>query len=251
MILMLTFMLSLGGILDAVKPSNLDVYVLNGKEKGPVLMVVGGIHGDEPSGSKAVELYKNVSIKKGTLILVPRANAYALSKNKRYIYRDMNRLFGANKYKGYESLVVEKLKTLIQRSDMLINLHEGEGFFSADSKNYGQSIVIDAVNIKVFADGVIRSLNGKVKNKDYYFSLNYQKTMDESTKHPEQRDSATCYAFYSSGIPAFGVEVSKDIKDEKIRVAMQCMAIKSFADQLGVKFEKTGDKFIPVCNMQY
>ena len=178
MILMLTFMLSLSGVLEVANASNLaalDVYVINGEEKGPTLMIMGAIHGDEPSGSKAVELYKNVSIKSGTLILVPRTNAYALSKNKRYIYQDMNRLFGVNQYNGYESLVVEKLKMLIQKSDMLINLHEGEGFFSENSKKYGQSIVIDAesaylkksnknMDIKLFAEDVIKSLNKELTN---------------------------------------------------------------------------------------
>lgn len=249
---MLAVMLSMSGLFGATARNSMDVYVVKGKLKGPTLMVIGGIHGDEPSGYKATELYKKVSISKGTLILVPNANAYALSKNKRYVGRDMNRLFADGvKYRGYELKAVKKLKELMRMSDMVINLHEGEGFFTKDPQKYGQSIVIDAqtASLKLFAEGAIKRLNAGLKDKNYHFGLNCQDTMDKTTKHPEQRGSATYYALYTVGIPAFGVEVSKDINDEATRIAIHCMTIKIFADQLGISFEKTGDNALPACNI--
>ncbi len=234
------------------KKYKLDVFIVQGVQKGPTIMVMGGIHGDEPSGAKAVELYKKVKINKGTIILVPDANRPALLKNKRYINGDMNRLFGRSKIRAYETLVVKKLKELIKDADAFVNLHEGSGFFRDDPKKYGQSIVIDKdeADLKLVANGVVKYLNDRIKDQKYHFSLNSQQTMSKDTKYPEQRDSATYYALNSVGIPAFAVDVSKDIKDEKTKIAMHCTAIRIFAEKYGIKFEKTGDNILPECNIK-
>ena len=64
-------------------------------KKGPLLFVTGGIHGNEPSGIKALEkvfkeLEKTKPEIKGTILGVS-GNNKALNKNKRYIEEDLNR----------------------------------------------------------------------------------------------------------------------------------------------------------------
>ncbi|MDT0690476.1 succinylglutamate desuccinylase/aspartoacylase family protein [Salegentibacter sp. F188] len=66
----------------------------SGKE-GPLLFVTGGIHGNEPSGVKALErvfseLEKTRPEIKGTIVGVA-GNKMALNENKRYIDEDLNR----------------------------------------------------------------------------------------------------------------------------------------------------------------
>ncbi|MDT0649012.1 succinylglutamate desuccinylase/aspartoacylase domain-containing protein [Autumnicola edwardsiae] len=66
----------------------------SGKE-GPLLFVTGGIHGNEPSGVKALEkvfseLEKTQPEIKGTIVGVA-GNKMALNQNKRYIDEDLNR----------------------------------------------------------------------------------------------------------------------------------------------------------------
>jgi predicted deacylase len=234
-----------------INASSLDVYTLKGQDEGPVLMVIAGIHGDEPAGPKAIELYKDIKLKKGKLVLVPHANKKALLKNKRYINVDMNRIFNNKKddINYYEYEVVKELKELMKQADMVVSLHEAKGFYGKNKEYYGQSVVIDDVKLKKTADNVVNKLNAEQKDKDHYFYLNFQDTKSDTTKHPEQRGSATYYSVYELGVPAYGVETSKGIKNLSERVAMQCLGIRFFMEELGVKMARTGNKIQPECNI--
>lgn len=66
-----------------------------GDKEGPLLLVTAGVHGNEPSGVKALEsvfaeLEKNKPSLKGTLLGL-RGNDKALGKGKRFIDEDLNR----------------------------------------------------------------------------------------------------------------------------------------------------------------
>ncbi|MGK0366561.1 MAG: succinylglutamate desuccinylase [Saprospiraceae bacterium] len=93
-----------------------------GKERGPLLIIFGGMHGNEPSGVKALELvFKMIEVEpitnldfnfKGKIIGL-RGNVRALAKQKRFINRDLNRQWtveNINKIKksDYEDLDEEE-----------------------------------------------------------------------------------------------------------------------------------------------
>ena len=48
-------------------------------------MITGGVHGDEPAGAAAAEQIRHWTIRRGTLIVVPRANPPALAAKTRLI----------------------------------------------------------------------------------------------------------------------------------------------------------------------
>ena len=54
-------------------------------------MLIGGIQGNEPGGFLSADLYADMSLEKGNLIVVPRANFYSILLNKRGPHGDMNR----------------------------------------------------------------------------------------------------------------------------------------------------------------
>lgn len=61
-------------------PGDTLVYVLEGREKGGTAVVVGGTHGDEIAGMMAATvLVESGSAQKGRLIVIPHANASAVS----------------------------------------------------------------------------------------------------------------------------------------------------------------------------
>lgn len=130
----------------------LTVYYIEGKETGNTMMIIGGIQGDEPGGYLAADLYADIGLEKGSLIVVPRANFYSIKKNARGVFGDMNRKFSPNESQkeDHDSAIIDILKDLMSRSDVLLNLHEGSGYFYpeyiSELKNpmrYGQSIIID------------------------------------------------------------------------------------------------------------
>lgn len=71
-----------------------------GKQHGPLLIIFGGMHGNEPAGVKALELvFKMIEVEpitnldfnfKGRIIGL-RGNVRALAQEKRFINRDLNR----------------------------------------------------------------------------------------------------------------------------------------------------------------
>ena len=227
-------------------PYELNVYRINGRQPGKTMLIIGGIHG-EPGGYLTADHYVDMKLEKGSLIVVPRANFYTIIKDERGVSGDMNRKFTNDKpAKDYDSQIVEILKNLIAESDVLLNLHEGSGFYRneyiSDRKNperFGQSIIVDAdiynqkdssksVNLKEIAEEVIKNINKKIENNEFHFHFNNHNTFSPNTKHPEQRRSATYYALSNFGIPAFGIESSSDIKDIETKVRHQIWTINEF-----------------------
>lgn len=57
-----------------------DVYFFDGRDPGGTLLVLGGVHPNEPAGFlSAALLIENLDVRKGRIIVIPRANASAFS----------------------------------------------------------------------------------------------------------------------------------------------------------------------------
>lgn len=57
-----------------------DVYIYEGQEKGGNILIQGGAHPNEPAGFiTAVLLIENIQVKKGKIIIIPRANNSAFT----------------------------------------------------------------------------------------------------------------------------------------------------------------------------
>ncbi|WP_266074719.1 M99 family carboxypeptidase catalytic domain-containing protein [Haladaptatus caseinilyticus] len=57
-----------------------EVYVTDTGKPGPTAVVVGGLHGNEPSGYLAADDVATWSIDKGKLVVIPRANPVAIER---------------------------------------------------------------------------------------------------------------------------------------------------------------------------
>ena len=117
---------------------------------GPVVLVTGGIHGNEPAGARAAEHIRHWPIKKGRLIVVPRANIPGLKAGTRYLpgesenLHDLNRNFPMTDEKLVaRGVLAASLWEFVEssRPDWLIDLHEGIDFHQINSKSVGSSII--------------------------------------------------------------------------------------------------------------
>lgn len=229
----------------------LHVYRIHGKASGKTMMLIGGIQGDEPGGFLSADLYADFALTKGNLIVVPRANFLSILQNRRQINEDMNRKFADEGSLNYEAKVVAVLKKLIAESDCLLNLHDGSGFFSEtyvsperNPNRYGQSIIADSeayrnpqtgevIKLGEIARYVSTEMNKHINKKDYHFHFNNHRTNEKTTPHKEQRKSATYYALTACGIPAFGVESSKELPLD-LKILHHNLAINAFMKYFGV-----------------
>ncbi|MFH0821853.1 MAG: M14/M99 family metallopeptidase [Pseudomonadota bacterium] len=232
--------------------SELSVVHIKGRLPGPTLLIVGGIQGDEPGGYLAADLYADLSLKRGSLILVPRANFLAIVKNSRGVNGDMNRKFAPGPSdKDVDLQVVGVIKSLMAKSDFFLNLHDGSGYYSPkwesplrNPMRFGQSIIADSEEYKR-ADGkvlklgeiaraVINRVNPQIPDRNHVFRFNNHRTLDPKSPHKEQTRSATFHALTNRGIPSFGIETSKEISDYRLRVRYQTMVINAFLEEFGI-----------------
>lgn len=92
----------------------------------PEITIIGGIHGDEPSGKQIVHLlerYLSEQTINGSVQLII-ANEKALNENVRYIEKDVNRLFpGDINSETYEERLAAKIFNEIQDSTFVLALH--------------------------------------------------------------------------------------------------------------------------------
>ncbi|MFH0783794.1 MAG: M14/M99 family metallopeptidase [Pseudomonadota bacterium] len=239
----------------------LHIYRILGKEPGKTIMLIGGIQGDEPGGYLTADLYADISLRKGNLIVVPRANFYSILLNQRDgMTGDMNRKFSeaSDTEKNMEQEIVTILKKLIGDSDCLLNLHEGSGFYNQEWKSeienpdrFGQSIIYDAKNyfgkkrqieieLETLAQRITEKVNKQIDDRRYHFQPNNHNTISETTRYLEQRKSATYYALTQENIPAFGIETSKSIKSNSAKVSFQKLVINAFMDEFGIIPETPG-----------
>lgn len=59
-----------------------EVYVFQGKEPGGSVLVLGGTHGNEPSGyMSAILMVENLKVDKGTVYVLPRTNGSGMTHN--------------------------------------------------------------------------------------------------------------------------------------------------------------------------
>ena len=232
-------------------PDELHVYRVYGARDGKTLMLIGGIQGDEPGGFLSADLYADIHLAKGNLIVVPRANFYSIIMNHRGPDGDMNRQFGDPLTARRHKKIVEILKGLMADSDLLLNLHDGSGFYRprwegpmANPMRYGQSIIADAavyncpdgrvLNLKAMALRVISKVNRRISNSYYHFHFNNHRTAAPDSLHKEQRLSATFYALTHCHIPAFGVETSKNLPSVAMKVRHHNLVINAFMEELGI-----------------
>jgi len=230
----------------------LHVYRIYGEEPGKTLLIIGGIQGNEPGGYLAADLYVEMSLKKGNLIVVPRANFSSILRNVRGINGDMNRKFVDVSETDNDAQIIDKLKELISESDFLLNLHDGSGFYCGvwqsdlrNPKRYGQSIIADCerfysqkynkeFHLGDMATRVSNRVNAEIKNEGHHFHFNNHRTSSHDTLHAEQRKSATYFAVTQHEIPAFGIETSKSIRSPRERVRYQTMVINAFMHEFNI-----------------
>jgi len=139
-------------LLAAGTESETELLIQRSGVPGPTVMVVGGVHGNEPAGALAAEVIATWPIQRGILIVVPRANVPGLKSSSRFIpgvereVRDLNRNFRVTE-EGVETSgeMAPVLWAVVERfqPDWLFDLHEGYDFHQINNDSVGSSVVHD------------------------------------------------------------------------------------------------------------
>ncbi len=178
-------------------------YIYTSPNPGPAVMVVGGIHGNEPAGAKAAQKFCDAQLLKGTLIVIPRANETALQQDIRTLPEtgDLNRSYpGKEKGTPAEQLTFGIVKLMKQyKVAMVLDLHEGYAFNYENKKSVGESI-----------------LPGK-DDQSMLLAMDAMEDINKTIKEPKKqftilgnpiKGSTAWYANTVLKVPAFTIETS-------------------------------------------
>ena len=130
---------------------SLRIHTVASLNPGPRLLVMGGVHGDETCGTVGIERVRAeidsgaLQLLRGQLTLVPVANPLARRRLQREGERNLNRLFKPSAAPAdYEDRVTNVLCPLIERHDVLLDLHsfqsEGEAFAMIGPRDNGGAL---------------------------------------------------------------------------------------------------------------
>jgi hypothetical protein len=190
---------------------------IKGREPGPVLVFFGGIHGNEPSGVQALqhvfaELDRNPMPVNGHIYGIA-GNIPALLENKRYLDKDLNRLWFGEAIQALEKgmqgtmasedrQMLELLKVIRQ----LLDAHDAPLYFidfhTTSSKTLPFITINDAMINRKFARkfpvpiilGIEEYLEGPVLN--YINEFGYVSLGFESGQHASEEARVNSIAFF-------------------------------------------------------
>ncbi|WP_457621681.1 M14/M99 family metallopeptidase [Persephonella sp.] len=222
-------------------PKPIQYFVKEGKEPGGKVLIIGGIHGNEPGAYKAADILMDLDVKRGCIAVLPRINFVSVLANVRGYNGDMNRKFHRISKRDPDFRYVTFIKEFIDdfKPDVVLSLHDGYGFHIKNKRHWGQCIVIDAVSYKGYplysiARYVADKVNKGITKKHWKIPVHNTDTFNKYTKYKEQRRSLTYYVLSRCDIPAFCIEASKQLPDLETKTRMHFMMIKEFLEIFNV-----------------
>lgn len=244
-IISLLFSTHLFAKINLIKKQNSD--------SNTTLLVIGGIHGNEPGGYFAASmLATHYKILSKNLWIIPNLNSESIIANKRGIHGDMNRKFATIKANDKDKAIVDAVKKIIleQKVSLILNLHDGHGFYRKKEQNsifnpnaWGQTCVIDQCslnkeqpfgNLNNIARSVKENINKQLLKRHHIFNVKNTKT---KFKDEQMRLSLTYFAVRNNK-PAFAIETSKSLSTVAQKVFYQLLAIEEFMKIMDIEYSR-------------
>ena len=222
-------------------------------DSNTTLLVIGGIHGNEPGGYFAASLLAmHYKILSKNLWIIPNLNKESIVVNRRGIHGDMNRKFATISSKDKDKQTVEEVKKIIlnPKVSLILNLHDGHGFYRQKEQNsifnpnaWGQTCVIDQCNLNKeqpfgnlneIAKNVQKNVNKQLLKKHHIFNV---KNTQTKFKDEQMRLSLTYFAVKNNK-PAFAIETSKSLSSIAKKVFYQLLAIEEFMKIMNIQYSR-------------
>ncbi len=248
----------------AASGSDLDFSFFEKGQGDPVMLVIGGIQGDEPGGFSAATLIATrYTVRHGTVWVVPNLNFPSILQRSRGVHGDMNRKFAALDKKDPQYAIVSRIQEIIRdpRVCLVLNLHDGSGYYREkyfdkwhNPKRWGQSIIIDQAYMPHMQVPEENALVRKLANLEKAATLVSAKVNEhiltdehkmhvrdtQTAKGDKEMEKSLSWFAVRHGKPAFGLEASKNLSVVR-RTYYHLHMIESFAQVLGIQLERDFD----------
>lgn len=196
---------------------------------GPLVLVTGGVHGNEKAGPPAAEALLSWAFQRGEVWLVPRVNQPALAANRRETpgveHGDLNRNFprrksAADATRGELAPVLWRF-VLDLKPDWLLDLHEGYAINRQNKSSVGSSVIYPRDDLRPQAERMRRAVNETIDDLGKHFTL-----------LTPPRAGSLVRAAANRGVHALVLETTRKRQPLKLRVAQHhAMLRRFFQDQ--------------------
>lgn len=202
-----------------------EYYVIESNAPGPVVMITAGIHGTEIAGVEVAEKCRELTLRKGTLIVVPLVNRNAYQKGIRG-KPDLNRTFPRFSKDLPRHTISRQIFRLVKhyKPKWCIDLHEADGLYRVNHKKWGQTIVIyPNERTKRVATKVVFKVNQNIARRSHKFSV-------RSVVLPGSFRTAVARVLRSNAVT---LETSMQ-QPKRVRVQYQTDIVQLFLKQIGI-----------------
>lgn len=226
----------------------------NGKSLGDnnTVLIFGGIQGDEPGAFHAASLLiSDYKITRGKIIVAPNLAFDSIIKRSRSVKGDLNRKFAELPKNDPDYETIQRIKNLILLPEvgMVINLHDGWGFYRPifidemkNPKRWGNSSVIDTAEINAskykdlenIALSTVENVNAKLLDPKHKYHLKNTKTKEVDDT---EMLKALTYFVISNNKAAFANEASKNLS-VNLRAYYHLVAIENYLKTAGIEFTR-------------
>lgn len=203
-------------------------------QPGPILMLVGGVHGNEPAGNGAAQhIAANWAPDRGRLLIVPRANEPGLRARQRRmpglprVESDLNRQFPMSPDAQPKGELASAIWDLVQEvmPDLLLDLHEGYDFAQINPRSVGSTLLTDrSERTQILACAMAAVLNQTIPDPEKHFVI----------KLPMVAHSLARASFEVLGIPSMILETTTKGQGLDLRIRQHLIMVHAAMHELGM-----------------
>ncbi|MGI6468403.1 MAG: hypothetical protein GXZ09_08515 [Syntrophomonadaceae bacterium] len=190
------------------------MYINDSGVPGPVVMIVGGVHGNEPAGYTAAGKVKDWNIKKGKLIVLPQANKKAVERKTRTYNGDLNRQFPQSSKESCDSTLAKAIYAAVKNYevDWLMDMHEGYNYTKI-SDSVGQSLIYyPSTPANTMANAIVDKLNSGISTSYKKFTLYRYPVKGSLARASAQFLGVHAFIFETCDNPSLSVRVNYHLK---------------------------------------
>jgi|688.fasta_scaffold762438_1 predicted deacylase len=212
--------------------NNIDVIEFDSNVKGINLLLIGGTHGNEPSGFVALTQFikdmkeKKYNLKTGKITIIAKPNKLGLFFNRRNLLhrltnKDLNRNYPRNAKEKPLDPISAKIIEYVNKSDWVLDFHEGWGYIYENKGSMGSGIFPGNTKDSItMANNILTSINSAINGKNK-FGL-------EEGKHPDIRSLKSYANYLQKNYILIETSGQNDIQPIEIRVEQILFVIDFF-----------------------
>ena len=210
-------------------------YVHESGQPGPIVMVTGGMHGDEPAGAAAAEEIRYWHVARGRLIIVPRLNVPALAAHQRATPRadeslaDLNRDFPrSGKTEPPRGTPATEIWRFVQKRNpaWLIDLHEAQTLHGSRQGSTGNLLLCcPSPDMAPAQQAMLAAINATIPDVKLKFSFG---------RAPKDGSLARA-AGEQLGINSLIIETTRADQPLAVRVEHHCRIVRALLNHLDMR----------------